>query len=313
MALKEQVYKALNERSGIQRYVARRYLFNLFQRFGLHITGDHFYEIIPDTRLVARQYSDAPRPLPGIDWQFAACEARSLRLLKAYGPEFKKHSTRFGFREVNSYFRGVDALMLYVTLRELRPERVVEIGQGFSTRLTLAALEQNALETGTRPSFTSVDPHQRFDGANVPANVSLELIQSQLQDVDIKPLMENCGMLFVDSSHVYKFGSDVAFELTTLYPQLPPNTLLHIHDIFSPFDYPRDWMVDAKRFWNEQYALECFLMFNSAFEVFLPVHSLLRQSPAFNQALRSLPLDPEFQFTGSSLYLRTHETSTKAN
>jgi hypothetical protein len=60
------------------------------------------------------------------------------------------------------------------------------------------------------------------------------------------------------------------FELTTLYPRLQQNALLHVHDIFSPFDYPRDWMVKEKRFWNEQYALECFLMFNSAFESLPP-------------------------------------------
>jgi hypothetical protein len=117
-------------------------------------------------------------------------------------------------------------------------------------------------------------------------------------------VLKNCDFLFVDSSHVFKFGSDVAFELTTLYPQLPKGTLLHVHDIFSPFDYPRDWMVKDKRFWNEQYALECFLMFNSAFEVYLPVNFLIQQSGKLADAVSGLRLDEKFKFFGTSFYLR---------
>src|SRR5689334_8794414 len=201
---RERLYKAFYEKNALQSYIARRFLFSFFQRFGLHITGDHFYEIIPDTRLVAQKYSDAARPLLGIDWQFNVCEERAIHLITTYGAEYAKNATRFGFREKNYYFRGLDALILYGVIRHLKPVRVLEIGQGFSTRLVLAALEQNANETATRPSFVSVDPYQRLDTTNIPANVYLELIQREVQGVDIKYLVD-CEMLFVDSSHVYKF------------------------------------------------------------------------------------------------------------
>lgn len=304
MALKENLFKAFHEKNAIQRHVARRFLFNFFQQLGLHITGDHFYEIVPNTRLIAKEYSEAARALPGIDWRFADCEKRALGLIDHYGAEFFEASTRFGFREKNHYFRGVDALMLYCTLRAMKPVKLVEVGQGFSTRIALAALERNAAETGIRQVFVSIDPYPRFLAKDLPKCISLELVQRELQAVDAAPLLQNCDFLFVDSSHVFKFGSDVAFELTTLYPQLQKNALLHIHDIFSPFDYPRDWMVKEKRFWNEQYVLECFLMFNSAFEVHLPVNFLIHQSEHLAQSVRGLRLDEKFKFIGSSFYLK---------
>lgn len=304
MAISENIFKALHEKNAVQRYICRRLLFNLFEALGFHLSGDHFYEIVPNTKLITQKYSDAARPLPGIAWHFADYEQRALKLIQGYGAEFFEHSTRFGFREKNNYFRGVDALMLYCLLRDLKPVKFVEVGQGFSTRIALAALEQNAAETGIRPVLLSIDPYPRFRPQDVPRSVSLELVQREIQEVDTASLLKDCGFLFVDSSHVFKFGSDVAFELSTVYPNLPNNTLVHVHDIFSPYDYPCDWMVKDKRFWNEQYALEWFLAFNSAFEVFLPVHHLIRDSKPLAQAVHGLRLDEKFKFAGASFYLK---------
>jgi hypothetical protein len=304
MSLREKFFKASHETNALQRYICRRFLFDLFQRVGLHITGDHFYEIIPNTRQVREQYSDGPRTLAGIDWRFADCENRALALIERFGGEFSESAGRFGFQEDNYYFRGLDALMLYLVLRDLKPETMVEVGQGFSTRVALAALDRNASETGTRVQLVSIDPYPRFRPADVPRSVALELVERKIQDIEIHPLLKHCRFLFVDSSHVFKFGSDVAFEITTVYPQLQTGAIVHLHDIFSPFDYPRDWMVEEKRFWNEQYLLECFLMFNAAFQVYLPLHLLVRQSVSLTRAVRGCPLPDNFKFIGSSLYLK---------
>jgi hypothetical protein len=301
MALKEDLYKAFHEPNAIQRYVVRKFLFNAFQKVGVHVTADHFYEVVPDTRAIARKYSDTPRALPGIDWRFAECETRALAVLEAHAAEYV--GTMAQFDDTNPYFRGIDALMLYAIVRDMKPRKVVEIGQGYSTRIMLAALQRNAEETGTRPSFISVDPFARFTPEQVPAGISLELVQRGLQDVEVSSLVDNCELFFVDSSHVYKFDSDVALELTTVYPQLAPGTLLHVHDIFSPFEYPLDWLVAEKRFWNEQYALECFLMFNSAFAVALPLNLLMRLSGRVRDAVRNLQLGDQFQLQGSSFYI----------
>lgn len=309
MAFSERLFKAFHERNALQRHLARRCLFNLGQRLGLHVTGDHFYEIVPNTRRVAAQYSAAPRALPGIDWRLRDCETRAVRLIETFGAEYFAASTRFGFREKNHYFRGLDALLLYLNVRALKPAKLLEIGQGMSTRLILAALERNVQETGQRVRFISLDPYARFAPPELPDLISLEIIQQPVQAVAMAPLLRDCRLVFVDSSHVHKFGSDVAWEFSSFYPNLPPDTIVHLHDIFSPYEYPLEWIVKEKRFWNEQYFLETFLMFNAAFAVHLPVHLLARQSPAVVEAVRRLPLDPRFEFSGSSFYLRRTEAA----
>ena len=303
--MNELLYKALNEKNGVQRYVARRFLFNFFQRLGFHVVGDHFYELMPNTRVVSSKYVDEPRSLRGIDFRIGEYEARSLQLIKAYGGEYREARGKFGFREDNIYFWGFDALMLYLILRELKPARLVEVGQGSSTRIILSALERNTLETGQRVEFVSIDPYARFTKDQVPAGVDFQCLQQELQSVDVDLILKECRFLFIDSSHVYKFGSDVEFEFTRLYTSLSPKTMVHLHDIFSPYQYPLSWMVEQKWFWNEQYLLEAFLTFNNIFEVYMPVYFLHRQSKAFQEAVKGLKLDVDAQFrsSGQSFYI----------
>jgi hypothetical protein len=92
-------------------------------------------------------------------------------------------------------------------------------------------------------------------------------------------------------------------EFVQIYPQLPSETVLHLHDIYSPYEYPLSWIVHFKRFWNEQYFLECFLMFNQQFQVLLPMNLLTQQSTKMVEAIRALPLPENFLYRGSSFYL----------
>jgi len=124
--MKERLYKALHEKKRHTAFPGQEVFFNLFQWFGFHLTGDHFYEVIPNTRLVAAKYTDEPRPLRGIDFRLTECEARALRLIKTYGADYANDCAKYGFQEKNVYFRGLDALMLYVILRDLRPTKIVE-------------------------------------------------------------------------------------------------------------------------------------------------------------------------------------------
>jgi hypothetical protein len=72
-----------------------------------------------------------------------------------------------------------------------------------------------------------------------------------------------CGdFLFIDSTHIVRTGSDVCFELFEILPRLAPGVIVHFHDIFWPFEYSRDWVVDENRSWNELYALRAFLTDN---------------------------------------------------
>ena len=300
---RERIYKALHEKNAVQRYLAR-HLFNFFQRLGVHLTADHFYEIVPNTREVGSAYSAHPRELLGIDFQIEESTDRFLRLIESYGMGFAADVVRFEYQERNDYFRGLDALALYLVVRDLKPQLIVEIGQGFSTRILLAALERNGEESGQMSGLVSVDPYSRFRPARMPVGVDFRVIDQPVQTLDATALFAGCNLVFVDSTHVFKFGSDVEWEFTQIYPRLQSGTILHVHDVFSPYQYPRRWIVEAKRFWNEQYFLEAFLAFNKDFEVHLPMHLLARESSELRRAIEDLNLPRDFKFEGQSFYVR---------
>jgi len=303
-AFKEKIYKALHEKNSIQRYVARRFLFGLFEKLGFHIIGDHFYEIIPNTRFVRKHYTDAPRPIAGLSWNLPAYEAKALELLRKYGGEFRATVSKFGYVENNAYFCGFDALMLYTMVRDEKPRRVVEIGQGVSTRILLAALDKNHGETGVKSTLVTVDPYVRLSDEAHLVGVHMECVRKEIQQLDPVQLLDGCDFLLVDSSHVYKFGSDVEFEFCQLYGNIGKGALIHIHDIFSPYAYPLWHFTRRRQFWNEQYILENFLSYNAEFEVALPLHLLFRQSSAFLEAAGKLDRAPDFKSHAMSFYIR---------
>ena len=75
-------------------------------------------------------------------------------------------------------------------------------------------------------------------------------------------------MLFIDSTHVAKVGSDVTTLFFDVLPTLKPGVLVHIHDVLWPFEYPRSWYLQG-RSWNEAYLLRAFLQYNEEFEILL--------------------------------------------
>jgi hypothetical protein len=98
-----------------------------------------------------------------------------------------------------------------------------------------------------------------------------DLIAKRVQEVpfDFFQQLEENDILFIDSSHVSKCGSDVNYELLEVVPRLKPGVIVHVHDIFLPGEFPREWMREQLLFWNEQYLLHAFLAFNADFEVLL--------------------------------------------
>lgn len=307
-ALREGLFKARREKNALPRYLARRFLFKPLERLGLHVVGDHFYEPIPNLRELAANYDGSRRDIPGHDLRLEAFEAAHVARLERYGPEFHEAVKAFGFDPSNYYFRGADAVSYYALLREMKPASVVEIGQGSSTRVALAALERNAEEKGVAAAFASIDPYTRLLGAELkPRHTRFEQIHKPLQQVPVEEILGRCqdrALLFVDSSHVYKHGSDVAHLMHRLYPRLPAGCTLHVHDIVLPYPWPREFYLEQKWFWNEQEMLESFLAFNSAFEVTLPVHWLHRDSARVRHIMLGLGPDMPMRDDGYSFYLR---------
>lgn len=168
----------------------------------------------------------------------------------------------------NSFFSLTDALALCVFLRHARPRRFIEAGSGFSS---CAAIDCNEKFLGAKTKLTFIDPHPERLLTLLPPSSSYRacIEQKPLQDIPLTTFQELRAndVLFLDSSHVAKTGSDVVDYLFRIFPALQPGVLIHVHDIFFPFEYPRSWVIDEGRSWNEAYMLRAFLSNNSCYRI----------------------------------------------
>jgi predicted O-methyltransferase YrrM len=267
------------------RHRAARRTFGFWQRLGLHVTPVHFYEPIPDTRELPAGLWRPRTDVPGLDLNVDA-QLALLRELGRHREEFARfpraaHPDRAAAYHVdNGSYEGGDGDALYAMLRHLKPRRMIEVGSGFSTRLAAEALLRNASDGGPPADLTAIDPHP---GPAVAAGFAGlgRLIRRPVQREPLETFaaLGEGDVLFIDSSHVLATGSDVQYEFLEVLPRLAGGVVVHIHDVFLPQEYPREWVVDQHRFWTEQYLLQAFLAFNDAFEVLLSLAHLHRTHP----------------------------------
>jgi len=235
---------------------------DLSDRWGYHIRPIHYYEPLPDFRSITTEQITRRRTYPGIDFNWNE-QLTLVNELAAYSDELRE--LQFDFD--NAFFNGFDAAVYYSLIRHLQPQRIVEIGGGYSTQIADRALARNG--TG---KLTCIEPYpeERLNGAKL----DIELITKRVEEIDIDLFssLDANDILFIDSSHTVKFGSDVCFEFLEVLPRLKPGVWIHVHDIFFPHDYPEEWLIERRQAWNEQYLLEAFLSFNSRFSVQLANH-----------------------------------------
>lgn len=265
--------------------VLRRVLrstFGLWERLGVHVTPVHFYQPIPDTRRLPADVFDRRSELPGVDMNEAG-QLALLETLARFRDEYAAFpkaptgdSTRFHL--ANDSFAAVDAELLWGVLRETKPRRVVEIGSGMSTLLAAEALRRNAADGGPAAELTAIEPYPAPWLKSLPG---IRLVEKPVQEVPLEELtrLEAGDVLFIDSTHVATIGSDVVYELLEIVPRLKPGVLVHLHDIFLPYEYPRHFVTGLRVFWNEQYLLQAFLAFNRSFEVLAAANWLQRTHP----------------------------------
>jgi len=162
----------------------------------------------------------------------------------------------------NPWFFGLDGAVLYALLRTRQPRVIVEVGSGQSTRFARRAITDGALST----RLVSIDPAPRADVDALCDSV----VRAPLEEAATDPQLLNLApgdVLFVDSSHQAFMNSDVTVLWLEVMPRLAPGVLVHLHDIFIPWDYRPDW---AGRAYNEQYLLASALLLSRRFEVVLP-------------------------------------------
>ena len=256
----------------------------------------HFYSPIVDTEALAKERAriwPADPQILGIEFDDAShrhvLQDILPRQLPAYDyPETLPDSdTLTSFYTRNSQFSWLDARSLFALLREWRPRRIVEVGSGYSS-LLMADVNRRFLDDDCE--ITCIEPYPRpFLQAGVPGIARL-LVQ-RVQEVPLREFsrLEAGDVLFIDSSHVAKTGSDVNHLYFEVLPRLAPGVRIHVHDIFLPHDYPQDWAVTDNRSWNEQYLLRALLMYSQAFRVVFGCSYAFHRFPEEVRAALALP------------------------
>jgi hypothetical protein len=152
-------------------------------------------------------------------------------------------------------------------MRKVKPQRIIEVGSGYSS---CAMLDTSEGFLDQPVQFTFIEPYPALLKSLIRTDdlSSVDIIESRLQDVPISTFqqLKSGDFLFVDSTHVSKTGSDVNYLFFDVLPTLDEGVYIHIHDIFYPFEYPKEWVL-AGRSWNEIYVLRAFLQFNSRFKI----------------------------------------------
>jgi hypothetical protein len=235
----------------------------------------HFYSPIPSLKDVraseARIFADPPRTLPGVDLR----ERDQLALLRAFEPYYDTQpfsagpapSRRYFFE--NPAYSYSDAIFLHCMIRHARPRRIIEVGSGYSS---CATLDTNELFFGGDIACVFVEPFPELLRSLLRSedHERVEVIERTVQTVPIAEFerLEANDILFIDSTHVAKVGSDVNHLFFEVLPRLAPGVFVHLHDVFYPFEYPREWIFEG-RAWSEAYLLRAFLTRNDSFEIVL--------------------------------------------
>jgi predicted O-methyltransferase YrrM len=229
----------------------------------------HFYSIVPgedDVRRAKARGSNAPPTLPGI--RLAPGDlVDGFRERAALVRDWDGGADRAGrYHLDNQAFDVADALMLRATLLLNRPARVVEVGSGWSSACTLDTIDELGLDT----QVTFIEPYpQNLEARLRPGDrerVDIRVAEVQTVPTEVFAALEAGDILFIDSSHVFKPGSDVDDYFSRVLPALQSGVHVHIHDIFWPFEVPGTWL-DEGRAWNEGHALRNFLYANDAWDI----------------------------------------------
>lgn len=266
-------------------------------RMGVHWRSTHYYHPTYTAADLPRDVTKV-RELPGLD----LFEQEQLDLLASFGVQDElAHLTEpHGDPELtyaydNDQYNQGDADSLYAMLRKVKPARLFEIGSGNSTRVASRALAQNTAED---PAYTC--HHVCIEPYEMPwlERLGPEIIRKRIEDVPLELFdeLQAGDVLFIDSSHVIRPFGDVLVEYQSIIPRLAKGVIVHVHDIFTPRDYPEKWLRDERRLWNEQYVLEVMLTHSQRYKTLLAMNWLsFAHRDAVNAAFPIMREKPEAQ------------------
>jgi hypothetical protein len=239
------------------------------KKIGVYPIIDHYYEpLFNDKNLI--QPLNKNRVLPGLNintnnqlnFLSKLVYATELNLLNLTVPTTNDLEFCFG----NGSFESGDAEFLYQIIRKNKPNKIIEIGSGNSTKIARLAIEKNKRESGKETIHICIEPYEQPWLKEISG---ITLVRERIEKIDLDWASElsEGDLLFVDSSHMIRPQGDVLTEYLQIFPKLKKGVYVHIHDIFTPRDYLKSWIVDDVRFWNEQYLLEALLSNTNRYEI----------------------------------------------
>ncbi len=276
----------------------------------------HFYSPIVNPSEVEAEAEQLWRErleLPGIDFN----DQNHQRVLDDVFPvligdyDYPEHAPAEdedldSFYTRNSQFSWLDSRLLFVLLRHWQPSRIIEVGSGYSS-LLMADVNHRFLDG--RVEICCIEPYPRpFLRRGIPGIAQVIEERVQIVPQTLYDELEAGDILFIDSSHVSKTGSDVNELLLEVVPNLRPGVRIHVHDIFLPAEYPRHWVIDEYRSWNEQYLPRALLTHSSGFRVLFGSNYAFLKYP--ERVLAALGPGVRRAFGGGSFWFERTETTT---
>lgn len=295
--------RKLRQRRALDEYHLLR---RLARRFGYHLVPANYYSPIPDLAILPDSVFEEPSPMPGVEWDldaqlaFLTGELGAERLAELAAPLDPPGVPGTGYHYRNEFFHALDADVLHAIVRWLAPPRVLEIGSGYSTLVIAGAATRNRAEG--RPLEHEVhDPFPSQVLSRVRHTLSLRATPAQAIEPGRIAELRAGDLLFIDTTHTVKPGGDVVHLLLGALPLIAPGVVVHLHDVFRPYEYPRILGERFGAYWQEHHLVQAFLAFNGEFEVLCANHALFRQRRA---EVRALVPALEDAMAPSSLWLR---------
>lgn len=172
----------------------------------------------------------------------------------------------------NNFFMGGDADIYYQMIRYFKPKKIVEIGSGYSSLVALEAIKKNQSIDGFKSVLKCIEPYEN----RWLENKGIDVIRKKIEDVEAEETMglDKNDILFVDTSHIIKPQGDLLKIFLEIFPKLKKGVIIHIHDIFTPKDYPSKMLKEENKFYNEQYLLEAIMDHSSRYNILCSLNHL---------------------------------------
>jgi predicted O-methyltransferase YrrM len=269
MAIKRQIKRILNRLP----YISSLYKENMYYKESDFYPPGHYHSPIISVDKIRKRkdiiWQKTVDSIPGIDLKTGkqAALAKEFEMYYEQMPFDAEKKTDLRYYFNNNYYSYTDGIILYSFLRHFKPNRIIEVGSGFSSALML---DTNELNFNNSIKLRFIEPYpERLESLIMRSdNANCRITTKDVQDVPVSEFSElsEGDFLFIDSSHVSKTGSDVNYLLFNVLPSLNPGIIIQFHDIFYPFEYPEEWVIGGRN-WNEIYLLRAFLTDNKNYEI----------------------------------------------